>query len=278
MRQLTALVVAYHAVDALDRCLSALNDSFETVVVDNSSDAQVAATARKHNARYVDPGANLGFSSGVNLAMTYADREADVLLLNPDAVISVDAVRVLHRELRANPRLAALTPRLSGPLGAQRAMWPFPSPGRLWREATGLTRLYPPPDEFAVGAVLVIRREALDEIGGFDERFFLYAEETDWQRRASLRGWRSGVSEVRAQHIGAGTSSDSVHRESLFHRGTEIYIKKWFGPSGWRTYRAAAIIGAAVRSLAATGQSRAAARERLRIYLRGRDLATRSEA
>ena len=121
-----------------------------------------------------------------------------------------------------------------------------------------------------VGAVLLLRREAIDDVGPFDERFFLYAEETDWQRRACIRGWTSAVcTSAVAEHAGAGTSTDSLRREKLFHAAQETYIRKWYGRTGWWIYRVAACLGAAVRTLMLTRERRMEAARRTLIYVRG---------
>lgn len=269
-RELAAIVVAYHGVDALGECLAPICDDVPIVVIDNSSDAAIATVARGCGADYIDMGSNRGFAAGVNMGLSRLPSDADVLLLNPDAVIAPDIARQLHSALYSDPSLAAVAPALAGPQGPQRVMWPFPSPARMWREALGLAQVCPPPDEFAVGAVLILRREAINEIGGFDERFFLYAEETDWQYRAANRGWRSCMlPDVIAAHAGAGSSVDSLRREALFHSGTETYIRKVYGKSGWASYRLAAMVGASVRALLAPAGARRAARRRLALYLHG---------
>ena len=149
----------------------------------------------------------------------------------------------------------------------QRVAWPFPTPLRMWREAVGLGGS--PREQFLIGAALMIKWEAWADVGGFDERFFLYAEETDWQLRASLRGWSVAlIPEVTAFHRGAGTSSDVQRREILFHAGTETYIRKWYGNVGWAIYRSAAILAAGLRVLLAGGR-RSVAWRRLQIYMRG---------
>ena len=170
---------------------------------------------------------------------------------------------------RSRERTAAVAPLLTGPEGPQRAGWPFPAPRRLWREAFGLLGTARDDVDWLVGAALMIRGSAYEQVGPFDERFFLYCEETDWQRRAVLAGWSVRlVPEVTVQHVGAGTSSDLRRREALFHAGQETYVRKWFGVRGWWSYRLAALVAAAGRSVL-PGARGAAARSRFRLYVRG---------
>ena len=268
------LIVAFGHAELLASTLSALGGGFDVLVVDNSSDREVEAVVSRHGATYVDPGRNGGFAAGVNLGLTATliGDERHVLLLNPDAVIQPDDVHMLLEALQGPgaERVAALSPSLIGMDGAlQRVMWPFPHPMRAWLEALGLGRLNR-AEEFAVGTVLLLRAEAVRDIGGFDERFFLYAEETDWQRRAAARGWAvRHVADVVVSHVGGGTSSDPARREQLFHAGTETYVRKWFGRSGWGTYRAAAWTGARLRGALLPRARGASARARAELYRRG---------
>jgi GT2 family glycosyltransferase len=267
------LVVAYGGHAELDRSLAALGDG-SVIVVDNSSSPQVRAVATRHDAWYIDAGSNLGFAAGVNLGLRQMERNPpeNVLLLNPDAIIRPDDLAALVDHLGAahSERVAAVAPRLFELTGApQRVVWPFPSPWRAWVEAVGLGR-FPRGRTFVIGAVLLLRWSAICEVGMFDERFFLYAEETDWQRRAVNRGWRSEVcANAVAEHRGAGSSDDELRRETLFHAGQETYIRKWYGTFGWWLYRAAAGSGAGVRALLLRGARRSAARRRALLYLRG---------
>jgi GT2 family glycosyltransferase len=281
------VIVAFGPPAALDRSIAALRSDrpatceLNVTVVDNSSSPDVAAIAERHGVTYIDSGSNRGFAGGVNLAVGRlpAD-EHDVLLLNPDAVITPAGVAELeaflhhpHRE-----RVAAVAPLLRDEDGEeQRVLWPFPSPLRMWAEAVGLGRL-PARGSFVVGAAVLLRREALTDVGSFDERFFLYAEETDWQRRARKLGWRCAVCpDVHVEHVGAGTSTDERRREVLFHAAQETYIRKWYGGAGWAAYRVAASAGAVGRALALDGERRAQATRRALLYLRGpRRVAARS--
>jgi GT2 family glycosyltransferase len=273
-RKVQAIVVAYNEAAQLERCLVALASQVDVTVVDNSSSEDVRVTTLRQCARYVDAGANLGFAGGVDLELQrlMSGTPCDVLLLNPDALLAPEDLQGLsrHLHLSGNERVAAVSPRLVGTDGTgQRVTWPFPSPIRAWLEAVGLGRL-PARRTFVIGAVLLLRWEAILDVGLLDDRFFLYAEEADWQRRAAAHGWVSQVcTDAIASHVGAGTSTDPRTRERLFHAAQETYIRKWHGRSGWLLYRAAAVLGAAGRALALGGDRRTEAARRARLYLRG---------
>ncbi|MFB9954739.1 glycosyltransferase family 2 protein [Cellulomonas denverensis] len=194
---------------------------------------------------------------------------ADVLLLNPDARIDLDGVRALTARLAADPRLAAVGPEQVDDLGdPSRVVWPFPTPRGVWRQAVGLG-LPEHAEGFVIGSVLLLRAEALAEVGGFDEAFFLYAEETDWQRRARAAGWSTAVADgAWARHTGAATSTDPRRRETHFHAGQERYLRKHHGAAGWQLARLGVLAGALVRS-PLPGETGSAARTRLRLHLRG---------
>jgi GT2 family glycosyltransferase len=274
MRPVHAVVVAFHAPEALGRCLSALCRSVEVTVVDNSSSQEVERVAARHGVRYLDPEQNLGFAGGVNVALRsiLEIEPCDVLLVNPDAELDHDAIEKLAASLHDSTatRRGSVAPRLVAVEGPeQRVLWPYPSPFRAWFEAIGLGR-FSVRARFAVGAVLLLRWEALQEVGLFDERFFLYAEEADWQRRALDHGWATGLcADAVAVHAGAGTSADASRREVLFHAGQEIYVRKWFGTTGWWNYRAAVVCGAAARALVLPAERRREAARRALLYTRG---------
>lgn len=264
------VVVAYHRPDLVRESLTPLTD-LPVTVVDNSSDPQVRAVCEDLGVRYLDPGRNGGFAAGVNHALANRSLpDADVLLLNPDAVIEATDIARLHAALRADPRLASVGPRqVDGDGRPGRVAWPFPTPWGAVVEAVGLGRLRRAED-FVIGSVLLLRAEALEQAGGLDESFFLYAEETDWARRAADLGWRHAlVPTVTAQHLGGATSSDSTLRETYFHASQERYHRKHFGASGWAVTRAAVIVGSAVRSLVLPGERGHDARARLVRYVRG---------
>jgi GT2 family glycosyltransferase len=204
----------------------------------------------------------------VNYALgRLAQADADVLLLNPDAQISAESVDVLHKSLRADPSLACVGPAQVDQAGRAAVVeWPFPSAWSAWREALGLG--CPSGPAFVIGSVLLLRREAIEAVGPFDERFFLYAEETDWQRRALNAGFRSAVAhEVTAMHIGGATSSDSRRRETYAHASLEKYVRKHSGVLAWHVLRAGVVAGGLLRMVLRPHD--ATIRRRLRLFIGG---------
>lgn len=263
-------VVAYGAPELLREALEPVA-SLPVTVVDNSSLPEIAALCEELGVRYLDAGRNGGFAAGVNIALSNRlDPGADLLLLNPDARITADDVSRLHTMLRLDPSLASIAPLQADSAGREaRVRWPFPSPLNAWLEAVGLGR-FERGGTYVIGSVLMLRAEALRQVGGFDERFFLYAEETDWAYRAHLLGWRHGTApRIRAMHEGAATSTDSTARELHFHASLERYLRKHFGAAGWESARVAVWLGAMLRSVVLAGQRGKDARRRAALYRLG---------
>ncbi|MDE3206511.1 MAG: glycosyltransferase family 2 protein [Acidobacteriota bacterium] len=266
----TAVVVAYGDPAPLVACLGALPPGLPVIVVDNSSSAETRQVVEEWGARYVDAGRNVGFAAGVNLGLRALDQPGDILLLNPDAVIDGAAVDRLRDRLAADARLACVAPAQVDDDGRPaRVAWPFPSPLGTWLEAGGLGRFRKRPD-FLIGSILLIRAEALSDVGPFDERFFLYSEETDWQMRARRRGWKVElVDDVVARHSGAGTGGDPWIRQVRFYASEEMLIRKHYGAAGWRLHRVGATSGALIRGILLSGDRRLIAKRRATIYLKG---------
>lgn len=269
------IVVAFGAPELLDTCLGSLDRQLPIVVVDNSSDPQVEEVSVRHGARYIDPERNLGFAAGVNVGLSLPRPEGtDVLLLNPDATVTPDGVARLHGCLHRQPRRACAAPAQIEPGGGVpvRVAWPFPTPLGAWVEATGLGRLRHGAN-YMIGSVLLLRAGAVAEVGPFDERYFLYSEETDWQRRAFDLGWTTVLCpEVIATHVGAGTGGDATTRDVHFHGSHERYIRKHYGTGGWWVYRTGVMAGGLVRAIFLPGERGRAAAARFDLYRRGPSL------
>jgi GT2 family glycosyltransferase len=266
------VVVAYGDPDALGGCLEALGGAHPVMVVDNSSSATTKEVAARVGATYVDPGENVGFAAAVNRALAIMTLPGtDVLLLNPDATIGPEALDMLRKDLHAAPAVACVAPaqHRPGSTVTSPVCWPFPTPLRAWAEAVGLGR-FRRRWGYVIASVLLIRGEALVDVGGLDEGFFLYAEEADWERRATRRGWRvSYCPGAVAVHVGAGTDADARRRELRFHAGVERYVRKWHGSLGWHFYRGATVLTAVRRGLLKRGERRKASWRLARLYALG---------
>ncbi len=269
-RDVEIIVVAYGAPGLLRQALEPVA-ALPVTVVDNSSSAEIADLCARLGVRYLDPGRNGGFAAGVNHGL--ANRllpDADVLLLNPDARIEPARIAELQASLRADPRLASVAPEQTDAAGRRaRVAWPFPSPLNSWLEALGLGA-YQRGGSYVIGAVLMLRAEALSQLGGLDERFFLYAEETDWAYRAHRLDWRHAVvTDVAAVHEGAATSNDARLREAQFHASQERYFRKHFGTVGWQVTRAGVWFGAMARAIMLDRDRAREARRRAALYRLG---------
>jgi GT2 family glycosyltransferase len=229
--EVTVVIVSYRCRALLEECLESLEANradvtMDVEVVDNDSGDDTAEGARRFP--WVTVTAlteNLGFARANNLAIARARGRA-VLVLNPDTVLPPGSLRACLDELWARPDVGMLTARLVDREGRldRRSKRGFPT---LWSSFTyfsGLdARLRGPRstvytmgwiDEHRAaevvsvsGAFMLCRREALDETGGFDERFFMYAEDIDLCLRFRARGWKvrywPGVEVV---HVGAGSN------------------------------------------------------------------------
>lgn len=269
-RGLEVLVVAYGAPEMLRNALEPVHE-LPITVVDNSSLPEIKDLCTELGCRYIDPGFNGGFAAGVNVGLAHRQVPAgDVLLLNPDAEISVDVVRQLQNALLMDDKLASVGPRQVDEAGNPiRVSWPFLSPLGVWLDAVGLTKLRPTA-QYVSGAILLLRAEAIDQVGAFDDAFFLYAEEEDWAYRADKLGWRHVVvPDATAMHVGGGTSSNEPKRQTHFHASQERFLRKHYGAVGWQIARAGQVFGDATRSVMRRGDTGRALRARAVLYLRG---------
>lgn len=244
----TVLIVAYRNTAQLAGALTSLGPGHALVVVDNGADPQVQQIVDDYGGRYLAPGRNVGFAAGVNIGLTECNGH-DVLLLNPDVRVSPEMPRALTAVLHEDPRIAAVAPRLRYPNGMpQQVVWPVPSPREAWIDALKLRRAFPPRRVFLIGAVLLLRAEALIDVGRFDERFFLYAEECDWQLRALRRGWQLKLAEdAVAVHAGSGSSEVEDVRKRHSRESAQFFVQKWYGPRGRASMRAASLLGTTLR-------------------------------
>ncbi len=262
---ISAILVSFNTSALTLRALETLECAaggleVEIWVVDNGSrdDSVAAIRARFPDVNVIEAGANLGFGAANNRALARASGEY-FLLLNTDAFPQADALRELLAAAERYPRAAVLAPRLLNADGSrQKSVWPFPSPLNGWVENTGLgglvRRLAPrlsqseSPDEegevpWAIGACLLVRRAVYDQIGGFDERFWMYAEEADWQKRMRQAGWEIVFVPAVVTHLGGASGAGSTRVSVEFFRSQERYTRKHHGALGLFSSRIALMLG-----------------------------------
>ncbi len=250
--RVAVLIVNFNTGDVLRRCLETLapgvDTGLEVVVVDNDSvDASVAIVRRDLRwVRLVESGANLGFGAGVNRAAMETEREY-LLVLNPDCFIEPAAIARLAGRLEADPELGFIGPRIDLSSGevdhaALRAdpdivgaALYFSRIPRLFPSSAALNRYslahadYEAEQELLAGtaACLMVRAGAFRQVGGFDERFFMYGEDLDLCRRLREAGWGGRyVPSAHALHLKGEASRKQSNRMLVeFHRAMWTYYR-----------------------------------------------------
>ncbi|RYX82734.1 glycosyltransferase family 2 protein [bacterium] len=282
-----------HCLRELERELGRLKGKSEVFVVDNDSkDGSVEAIREAFAAvQLIELDTNEGFGPANNRAFEQAQGEF-LLLLNSDAFVHEGSIETLVRFLQKpeNARVGGVGPKLLNEDGSlQASCWKFPSPGRSWIEALGVARVFSSHPklgdyyrwahdetrgvDFVIGACLLVRKAVYKEVGGFDPDFFLYAEETDWQKRMLKQGWTIAFCpDAIVTHLGgASGAADTNKTSNLFWQGQERFMQKHFGARGWLLLRGALFVGSlgrflALVTLALHPGKRKSARSRLRFF------------
>jgi GT2 family glycosyltransferase len=213
-------------------------------VVDNSANLATLPPF----ATLVRPPTNLGFGRAVNLAAGEG-RAPWLLVLNPDVSLDPGALEALYRAGEARARLGVVAPALRHPdgtaqinggrfsgwvrelarvcrIGARvRALRARARPEAHHRGAGVIER------DWASGAALLVRRAAFEQVGGFDEDFFLYYEDEDLCRRLRRRGWRVALAPAAgAQHAVGGCSGlEDPYRSAHFEVSRRLYHERYSG-------------------------------------------------
>lgn len=248
-RRVAAIVVSYNTRDLLLEAVGSLQSAGlpQTIVVDNASadgSADVVET-RFPDITVIRSSTNLGFAAGVNRGVQAAGRAEYLLLLNPDATLDTACVDLLLNWLDRHPRAAAVGSALIYGDGCpQDSAFRFPGLGQVFLDLFPIPRLgrswlngrYSPATEpfridHPLGACLLIRRSAWDDVGPLDEGFFMYVEEVDWCRRARARGWEIW-SHPRALSIHHGARSTRQSPNAMFvqlWRSRLRYYRKYHG-------------------------------------------------
>jgi N-acetylglucosaminyl-diphospho-decaprenol L-rhamnosyltransferase len=243
---LAVVVVNYNTGEYLTRCLRSAFEyagdaRLDVVVVDNASHdgSAEAAVASNTGTRLVRNDSNRGFAAAANQGMR-ATRAPFILLLNPDAEVLAGTLGGFVKMARDRPRTGAIGPIVRDPDGS---IYPsarqVPSLGvalghsfvHPFRPDNRFSRAYTLADwdrrterevQWVSGSCCLLRREALDQVGLFDEGYFLYVEDVDLCTRLRAAGWEVRFSpELEVVHIGGISTAGS--RQMVFEHSRSIY-------------------------------------------------------
>jgi len=261
--RVSVLIVSYNTRDLLLEALRSLELEADTeaIVVDNASrDGSADAVAERFPAaRLIRSSTNLGFAGGTNFAARHA-RSPFFLLLNPDAALLPGALDAMLRVLEGEPNAAAVGPALRFADGRpQSAAFRFPGLAQVWLDLFPVNRLagsrvngrvqsqQSVQIDHPLGACMLMRRAAWDDVGPLDEGYFMYLEEVDWCRRARARGWQIWYepAAVAVHHAGAATRQQPDAMFAQLWRSRLRYYQRYHGPIYNRLVRILVRVGLA---------------------------------
>ncbi len=268
---LSIIIVNYNVKYFLEQCLCSVKkaiDAFEAakaggngpavevIVVDNqSTDGSIAYLQPVFPfVRFIVNSTNEGFSKANNLALGECRGEF-VLFLNPDTILPEDCFQKCLEFIRSHPDAGAVGARMIDGSGQylQESKRGFPSPWVSFCKMTGLTKTFPhsrffggyylghlPEDQNNVvdvlaGAFMLVRRSVLEQTGGFDEQFFMYAEDIDLSYRIQLAGFRNYyfAGSTILHFKGESTNKDERYIK-LFYEAMILFVRKHFkGGVSW---------------------------------------------
>jgi len=276
----SGVVVNYNAKDHLLGCVGSLfGEGLGVVAVaDNGSTdgSGLALSERYPAAKWVPTGANLGYGTAANIGAALVDGKY-LLICNPDVVLQEGTVATLRRFLELSPGVAVVGPRIVDPAGA---LYPsarrFPEllealghglVGQFWT-GNPFSRRYRMTDwdhagarevDWVSGACFLARRQAWDDVGGFDSSYFMYMEDVDLCWRARRAGW-SVAYEPAAQVMHAqGASADRHPYRMLLAHHVSMWRFAARTTCGWRRWVLPLVLAGLVLRLGLTAARRALA-------------------
>lgn len=269
-----AVVVAYNSARTLRGCLEPLAamDQVRTIVVDNASPDASAAVAEDLGVEVIRAAGNDGFAAGCNIGAA-AGTSPFVLLLNPDARIDAPALDSLIAALEADPSAAIAAPRILEDDGSVApSLRRFPRRRSTFAQALFLHRVAPNASwtdelvrdpaayaragapEWVSGACMLVRRAALEAVGGLDERFFLYCEDIDLCAQVRAAGWSIAYEPAATIRHEGGASHPREELLALYARNRVRYARKHSGRAAALAEGAGVALGHLTHALVSLGR------------------------
>lgn len=250
----------------LDSLALATDREVEVLLADNgSSDGAPEEAARRPGVRLISTGGNLGYGGGVNAGVAATSTEW-VVAANPDVVWDPGSIDELLAAAERWPRAGALGPLIRQPdgkvypsaralptlgRGIGHAVFGWFWPGNPW--STRYRRENEEPAErtagWLSGSCLLLRRQAFESVGGFDQAYFMYFEDVDLGERLADAGWLNVyVPAAVVTHTGAhATSQNPTAMTSAHHRSAWLYFSRHYSGLRWLPLRLVVRLGLAVR-------------------------------
>lgn len=270
----TVAIVSWNTRDLLRECLTSLRHASEegiaeVWVLDNAStDGSPAMVGREFPwVSLVESPENLGFGRGVN-EIARRTKSAWLAPANADLRVSPAAIRALLEAGRSHPRAGLLAPQLVMPNGeTQHSVHAFPTPSLAFLFGFGVYRVVPGLGRrlcieghwdheeprfvpWAHGAFLLVRREAFDEIGGFDPEQWMYAEDLDLAWRAKHAGWRTWyepAAEIHHEVSAAAVKAFGSERMERYMAATYAWMARRRGIAVTWIFALTSIVASTVR-------------------------------
>jgi len=255
------LIVSYNTCELLLEAIGSVVEEpgVETIVFDNASrdGSQKAVSKRFPRVKLVESAHNLGFAAGVNRAAACASGQA-LLVFNSDARLRPGALDLLLECLDRAPRAALVSPSLTFADGSpQAAAFRFPGLMQVALDLFPIARLTdtrlngrltaqrPIQIEHPLGACMLIKRAAWEDVGPLDEGYFMYLEEIDWCRRARRRGWQVWYQPraVAIHHAGSSTRQQPDAMFAQLWRSRLRYYQRFSSPTYNRLIHALVRVG-----------------------------------
>jgi N-acetylglucosaminyl-diphospho-decaprenol L-rhamnosyltransferase len=254
-RCISAIVVTYNSAQTIESCLKCLKEALnfhesEIIVVDNASkdDTRDIVLRFLPDSKPVLLPRNLGFAAGVNAGITHSHGQY-ILLVNPDLFLNSGCIQGMLQFMKDHKDVGAVGPKLIYPSGerqpscrrypAFRAILAsqFPSITKwMWRGILthylmGETELSEPLEvDWLMGACILIKHEVIEDVGGLDDRFFLYREDTDWCLRARQKGRKIFyLPKMETVHKYERQSARGMNRQFVWHIKSMILFYRKHG-------------------------------------------------
>lgn len=269
MIDLSIVIVNWNTKNYLQKCLSSIygnikNITFEIIVVDNaSSDSSVEMVRSEFpSAILIENKSNLGYGAANNKGIVVSKGKY-ILILNPDTIIFPNSIQNLIAFLDGNPRAGAVGPKILNPDDSIQfeCARNFPTPVTEFYALSTMYKRFSKSKIFGKylmsywdhndqrevdllsGACMLVRRKVFDEVGLFDEDFFMYTEETDFFYRIKQKEWKVYfLPSAKIEHLWGKSTEQLPYSMAVEARKTmELFFKKHYGLRAVFAHRVAVI-------------------------------------